>query len=77
MLSQDELGQQKQNKTLPVQVMVQHLQRQLAQREAEVDQMSGLQKRDADLQHQVETLQEKLREAKRTQAPVSHDNIFM
>lgn len=50
-------------------VMVQHLQRQLAQREAEVDQLSGLKKREVDLKEQVETLKEKLREAKRTQAP--------
>ncbi|KAK7497270.1 hypothetical protein BaRGS_00011564 [Batillaria attramentaria] len=50
-------------------VMVQHLQRQLAQREAEVEQMAGLKKREAELKDQVETLQEKLREAKRTQAP--------
>ena len=52
------------------QVMVQHLQRQLAQREAELEQMAALKKREAELKQQVDQLQDKLREAKRTQAPV-------
>ena len=52
------------------QVMVQHLQRQLAQRDAELEQMATLKKREAELRQQVDQLQDKLREAKRTQAPV-------
>ena len=52
------------------QVMVQHLQRQLAQRDAELEQMAALKKREAELRQQVDQLQDKLREAKRTQAPV-------
>ena len=50
--------------------MVQHLQRQLAQRDAELEQMATLKKREAELRQQVDQLQDKLREAKRTQAPV-------
>ncbi|XP_070189405.1 centrosomal protein of 162 kDa-like [Littorina saxatilis] len=50
-------------------VMVQHLQRQLAQREAELEQTTALKKREAELKEQVDSLQEKLREARRSQAP--------
>ena len=50
---------------------MQHLQRQLAQREAEVEQMAALKKQEGELKQQVEQLQEKLREAKRAHAPVS------
>lgn len=53
-----------------LQVMLQHLQRQLAQREVEVEQMAALKKQETELKAQVEMLQEKLREAKRTQTPV-------
>jgi hypothetical protein len=56
--------------------MVQHLQRQLAQRDAELEQMAGLKKRESELKEQVETLQEKLREAKRSQAPVCYNSMF-
>ena len=49
---------------------MQHLQRQLAQRDAELEQMAALKKREAELRQQVDQLQDKLREAKRTQAPV-------
>ncbi|XP_076466484.1 centrosomal protein of 162 kDa-like [Babylonia areolata] len=50
-------------------VMVQHLQRQLASKEAEVEQAGALKKAEAELRQKVEDLQDKLREAKRTQAP--------
>ncbi|KAL8611463.1 hypothetical protein ACOMHN_014518 [Nucella lapillus] len=50
-------------------VMVQHLQRQLAVMEEEVEEMGGVKKREGELRQRAEDLQEKLREAKRTQAP--------
>lgn len=50
--------------------MVQHLQKQLALREAELEQMVSLKKHETELKAEVEKLGEKLREAKRTQTPV-------
>lgn len=51
--------------------MIRHLQAQLKKSMSEVEQLSHVKAKEPHLQKQIDELQEKLREAKRVQAPVS------
>ena len=53
-----------------LQVMLQYLQSQLSQKTKQLDSLQAVEVRGVELQKQVETLQKKLYEARRSQAPV-------